>query len=134
MIEDVAMEDEVADIALIARSHDDLIIRLDEQRVLPGALEVCVLRIVALPGGAHVVAARIEYLDHLERIHVNMERVTDRPNVGIDRSGQRPFVDAAEEQRPVDTIRVVRFAVDRKLETRARVYLELGQLLPPHLA
>src|SRR5215813_7311375 len=50
--ENVTVEDEVADVALISRTHDDDVVAgrrlrlLDEQRVFPHALEIGVLRIV----------------------------------------------------------------------------------------
>src|SRR6516165_8861467 len=75
MVEDVTMQNEVTDVALVACAYHDDVVLFHEQRVLPGALEIGVLGIVVLPGDAHVLSVWIQNLHHLEWVDVNMERM-----------------------------------------------------------
>lgn len=71
MIEDVAMQNELADIALVVRPHGDRVARrrigagiLDPQRVLPDIFQAWILRIAVVIGAkrADIVAGRIAIL------------------------------------------------------------------------
>src|SRR5262245_43034401 len=126
MIEDVAMEDKVADVASIACANHDLIAAgLDEYRVLPDAFQVRVLRVASLAGAADVGPRRIEDLHDLERIDVNVEWVPHRG------AGQRPLVDSTQGQSVIDTGRKIRLGADD--ECRAGDDLHLNRYVPFHL-
>src|SRR5215218_1604562 len=75
MVEDMAVEHELADIALVAGAHLQRIALLDPYRVLPHALEAAILRVG--PGErvetADVAPLGIEDRDDLERIDVDVE-------------------------------------------------------------
>lgn len=86
MIENVAMQDELADVALVARPHGNRVTRrgvgagiLNPQRVLPDILQSRILRVAVIIGtkGADIIAGRIDDLDDLERIDMDMERMAD---------------------------------------------------------
>ena len=126
MIENVAVEHEVADVTLVPRAYGDGVLPprplrkiLHEQGVLPHALEARILRIddrvavavlleiIHRAGGADIGGAvGRDDLDDLERVDVDVEGVAGEIRF------QRPLIDAAELQGAVDPGAVVGLAVD----------------------
>src|ERR1700737_536383 len=131
MVEDVTVQDKLADVALIARANLDGVHRgcklareitrtcdqiLYPERVLPYVFQARILRIGAAgivdgAGQAHVFPARIGDGNDLDAIAVGGERMADETGL------QRPFVDPAELQHPVDPLGIVRLRVElRRIE------------------
>ena len=81
MIEDVAVENEFADVAAITRPDDHFISLLNHESIFPDALEATIFRIKCLTitihsvRGADIPVVCIDNFDDLERIDVNMERM-----------------------------------------------------------
>ncbi len=84
----------VADLALVAGAHHHGVgatlgsaaggdQALDPQRVLPDSLQArilrvhCAARVIDRPRQTHVLAVRVEDFDDLERVHMDMEGMTD---------------------------------------------------------
>lgn len=141
VIEDVAMQHELADVALVAGAHIHLItlavIRrcciayraLDEQSVLPDPLEAGVL-LVILIGRVYgtrqrqVTAIGADDLLDLKRIDVDMERVTGQSRL------QLPGFRSAERQLTIDHIGRVRPGI---ADCRSYSKLEVALGVPGNL-
>ncbi|MNL37672.1 hypothetical protein D3C87_1598310 [compost metagenome] len=123
MVEDVAGDDELADVTVVVRAHQHLVIVLHEEGVLELVPHPAVLvlqaqfvgRNQALAIGAEdtfgfLAGFGVEHVHHLERVDVNVK------DVGFALRAQHPVVGGVDLASEVDAVGVIGLVVDEKAE------------------
>lgn len=113
MVEDVAVQDEFADIALVFRPDANAVWRLvriallcDKKRILPRPFEAGIDRCIAGIVCTDIIAKAIKNFDDLEGVDVDMERMVGQKRLEL------PVLYGAKRQSAVYSVRVVGCGID----------------------
>ncbi|MNF41353.1 hypothetical protein D3C84_223770 [compost metagenome] len=120
VVEDVAVDDELADVTVVVRAHQHLVIVLHEEGVLELVPHPAVLVLQAQFVGRNQALAigtfgflagfGVEHVHHLERVDVNVK------DMRFALRAQHPVVGGVDLASEVDAVGVIGLVVDEKAE------------------